>query len=292
MLTSRRDPAERGLDAWLPPNGDQFFRLWQPTPPTSECVIFARDHRHRYPAHLHDCVELIWLHAGNVRIDCRGRCYQLQRGDVCLLAPNELHTTDNGSGTCSFTLIHLPSDLYWGIAEGNSPGGRRVQPEPFRILRSHTLQLESFLEAFIDSDSPAARARLATPLLESVMYAPHSFAAVRAEKSFWHPAVVHAREVLSDCIDSPLNVSEMAAEVGLNARYFISLFKDGIGLPPHQFQIALRVDQARCTLQSPDQSLCDVAVDAGFADQSHLNRHFKRNYGFTPGAFRRHLRHI
>jgi AraC-like DNA-binding protein len=292
MLSSRRELPDNSMDAWLPPNGDKFFSLWQPTPPTSECVIFARDHVHRYPPHLHDCVELVWLHAGHVRIECRGRCYVLQRGDVCLLAPNELHSTDNGGSDCTFTLIHLPSDLYHAIAAGRTPGGRRLVPEPFRILRSHSFAMQAFLEGFIATESAAERRRLAAPLLEAIMYAPHSFAVLRAEKASWHPAVVHARGVVADHIDQPLNVADMAAEVGLNARYFISLFKDGIGLPPHQYQIAMRVERARCTLQNPDSSLCDIAADTGFADQSHLNRHFKRSYGFTPGAFRRHLRHI
>jgi AraC-like DNA-binding protein len=59
-------------------------------------------------------------------------------------------------------------------------------------------------------------------------------------------------------------------------------------MPPHQFQIAARVDHARRLLPS-ETPLRSIAASSGFADQSHLNRHFKRQYGFTPGEFRRLL---
>ena len=53
-------------------------------------------------------------------------------------------------------------------------------------------------------------------------------------------------------------------------------------------QGAVRVDHARRLLPS-GTSLSSIATSSGFADQSHLNRHFKRQYGFTPGVFRRLL---
>jgi hypothetical protein len=65
----------------------------------------------------------------------------------------------------------------------------------------------------------------------------------------------------------------------------ISLFKLSTGTTPHQFQIAMRVELARALLEE-QLPLCEVAARAGFADQSHLNRHFRRRYGFTPGVFR------
>jgi transcriptional regulator GlxA family with amidase domain len=68
-------------------------------------------------------------------------------------------------------------------------------------------------------------------------------------------------------------------------RYLISLFRLATGTTPHQFQIAMRVELARDLLEQ-HLPLCEVAARAGFADQSHLNRHFRRHYGFTPGEFR------
>lgn len=154
------------------------------------------------------------------------------------------------------------------------------------------MSLLSFLETLVHVSTDEERVQLLYRLLETIVATPHSFAAVRAEKAFWHPAVMHARAVMSDCKDEAVNIHDIADEVGLNMRYFISLFKDGTGLPPHQYQIAMRVERARGLIQKPNSSLCDVAAYAGFSDQSHLSRQFKRSYGYTPGAFRQNLKTI
>ena len=50
----------------------------------------------------------------------------------------------------------------------------------------------------------------------------------------------------------------------------------------------LRLEQARRSLaRDPDCTLADAALQAGFADQSHFTRHFRRLFGVTPGAYRR-----
>jgi transcriptional regulator GlxA family with amidase domain len=58
------------------------------------------------------------------------------------------------------------------------------------------------------------------------------------------------------------------------------------GLPPHALQLALRIRKARRLLES-GESIADVAAATGFADQSHLHRHFQRSLGLTPGEYRR-----
>ena len=59
-----------------------------------------------------------------------------------------------------------------------------------------------------------------------------------------------------------------------------------MGLAPHEYQVQLRVNRARALLES-GESAAQAALDSGFADQSHLNRHFRRILGLTPGAYRK-----
>ena len=64
-------------------------------------------------------------------------------------------------------------------------------------------------------------------------------------------------------------------------------FKAATGLPPHQYVILRRVERAKQLLQAgTDLSLAEVALHAGFSDQSQFSRHFKRLVGVTPGQFR------
>ena len=64
------------------------------------------------------------------------------------------------------------------------------------------------------------------------------------------------------------------------------LFRQNFGLPPYEYLVQLRLGQAARRLRDSTQSLADIAYETGFADQSHLQRFFRRAYGTTPQAYR------
>lgn len=292
-------PMELGLDRrledWLPPVGDANFRIWWSSLVPDLGVIWARDHDHTYPAHIHDCVELIWIHSGRADFTCRGVCYPLKAGDLCLMAPNELHHTQAPPGErCTVSLIHVPSNLYWPVVDELTRQKRRIDLAPVHVVRAEAMgfPLLLMLESLIQSTAYDKVSGWLMRLLEAILVTPHGYTAARLEGTYWHPAVRQAREAIAEHADAPINVQDIARQVGLNVRYFISLFKEGTGLSPHQYQIAMRVDRARNLIQDQQVPLSEVAVCAGFSDQSHLNRHFKRSYGYTPGGFRQIISHI
>jgi AraC family transcriptional regulator len=82
-------------------------------------------------------------------------------------------------------------------------------------------------------------------------------------------------------------LAQLAAVVRLNPYHFARQFKAATGLPPHQYVILRRVERAKQFLQAgSDLSLAEVALHAGFSDQSQFSHHFKRLVGVTPGRFR------
>jgi AraC family transcriptional regulator len=91
---------------------------------------------------------------------------------------------------------------------------------------------------------------------------------------------------LMDYIDNhiaeDLSLAELASEVGMSQYYFARLFKQSIGLTPHQYVIQRRVARAKKFLLEGKSSISDIALMVGFADQSHLTYHFKRLLGVTP----------
>jgi AraC family transcriptional regulator len=92
-------------------------------------------------------------------------------------------------------------------------------------------------------------------------------------------------ELMDARADDTLTLTELAGEAGLSPTHFARAFKESVGRAPHQHLIAVRLERARRLLESPQAALSDVAARAGFADQAHLTRLFKRQFGVTPGAF-------
>jgi AraC family transcriptional regulator len=84
-----------------------------------------------------------------------------------------------------------------------------------------------------------------------------------------------------------LRISDVAAEVGTHPAHLSRVFRDRMGVPIGDYVHRLRVRYAGEELCRPGARLADVAAAAGFADQSHLTRVFKRVTGVTPAVFRR-----
>ena len=85
--------------------------------------------------------------------------------------------------------------------------------------------------------------------------------------------------------DRDLGLQELANLVQMSPRYFSLLFKQSTGLTPHQYVIRTRVDRAKELLLQGQIPIADIAQNVGFANQSHLNLHFKRLVGVTPKQF-------
>jgi AraC family transcriptional regulator len=88
-------------------------------------------------------------------------------------------------------------------------------------------------------------------------------------------------------LDNAPTLERMAELVHLSPDHFARQFKAATGLAPYQFVIKRRVERAQQLLRGRQElSLAEVAITAGFSDQSQLCFHFKRIAGVTPGQFR------
>src|SRR5262249_35905495 len=94
-------------------------------------------------------------------------------------------------------------------------------------------------------------------------------------------------EYIEEHLDASPTLEEMAAVARLSVYHFARQFKAATGLPPHQYVILRAVERAKQLLQAgPNPSRAEVALRAGFCDQSQFPPHFKRLLGVTPGQFR------
>lgn len=100
--------------------------------------------------------------------------------------------------------------------------------------------------------------------------------------------VARAVEALQDDPAQPVTLAELAVLAGLTRFHFLRSFAKATGLTPHAFQVQARLHLARRLIVA-GKPLAQVAVEAGFADQSHLTRLFTRSHGMTPGGYARNF---
>jgi AraC-like DNA-binding protein len=99
-------------------------------------------------------------------------------------------------------------------------------------------------------------------------------------------ALDRAVELLHEELAEPLSLGELAARAGLPAARLAAGFRARFGYGPGEYLRRLRVAYVRERL-SGDAPLAVLALEAGFADQAHCTRVFKRLVGVPPGAYRR-----
>ena len=97
--------------------------------------------------------------------------------------------------------------------------------------------------------------------------------------------IARVRQRLDDAPQQAVTLSELAEMAGLSRYQLLRSFSRTLGITPHAYQLQRRVSMAR-QLIANGRSLSQAALDAGFADQSHMSRAFNRQLGLSPGRYR------
>jgi len=100
------------------------------------------------------------------------------------------------------------------------------------------------------------------------------------------PWLARVREILHDRFAEPLTLGELAAQAGVHPVHLAATFRRHYGCTVGQYLRRRRIEFASHQLTSSTASLAVIALNAGFADQSHFSRTFKRQTGLTPVAYR------
>jgi AraC-like DNA-binding protein len=83
----------------------------------------------------------------------------------------------------------------------------------------------------------------------------------------------------------PVDVDELAVQVGMSGVHLIRLFKQQLQITPVVYQTRLRIEQAKRRLHVPDARIKEVAIELGFLHLSHFSRWFKQHAGMAPRQF-------
>jgi AraC family transcriptional regulator len=97
----------------------------------------------------------------------------------------------------------------------------------------------------------------------------------------------HLRDLIESRLTGDLSLATLAASVKLSKPQLVRLFRNTTGISPHRFIVQTRIERARRLIEASELPLAQVASEAGFASQSHLNRNFRNSYGVTPGDMRK-----
>jgi AraC family transcriptional regulator len=94
-------------------------------------------------------------------------------------------------------------------------------------------------------------------------------------------------EYMEAHLGDAIQLSEFAQLVGMSRSHFSQAFRTTTGMPPHRWHLNARIRRAQELMLDSALSLADIALQTGFADQSHFTKSFQRQVSTSPGAWRR-----
>lgn len=101
---------------------------------------------------------------------------------------------------------------------------------------------------------------------------------------------IHQLNLVLDYIDASLagdiTLADLAGLLNMSPFHFGRMFKQSMGLSPHQYVIQQRLEYAKRLLKQSDRAIIDIALECGFNSHSHLSKQFRKVVGVTPSAFR------
>jgi AraC-like DNA-binding protein len=202
-------------------------------------------------------------------------------GEPSLIWPGEVQQLPRLDWPCDYRLLRIEPCVVADLARA-----RRAARHPTGAAPNDS-SLGAALEAFVRAEDevatlPRRRGRLRTLARELVAHVRAE--GTHAQCSLLRHALHRARRKIVEQWNSELDLCTLARDVGLSPSRFMHAFTREFGLPPHRFQLAVRVEQVRRLLANGTRA---AEIDAGFVDQSHLIHCFKRTLGVTPGEYQR-----
>jgi AraC-like DNA-binding protein len=144
----------------------------------------------------------------------------------------------------------------------------------------------AIMPALDDLDTPSEdlHADQIVPEIAQALAAVDSSVPRRASATPHRRAVENARAFLEANLCKAVASADLEAATGLTRYALARHFRACLGTSPYRYLIMRRLDRARSVIRK-GTPLAEAALACGFADQSHMTRHFKKAYGLSPGRW-------
>jgi AraC-like DNA-binding protein len=249
--------------------------------------LAARFAGHAYDTHRHETYGVGLTLWGAQSFHYRGALRTSREGQVMVLHPDEAHDGHAGvDDGFAYRMLYIDPAAVSLALEGASP--------PFvpEVVADDPVLADLLREAFADFPRPLEPLAV-DAVVERVagrLAARSDAQAPSRRNPIAHRAVVRSREFLAAESHRIVASEELERVTGLDRFALARHFRTATGTSPHRYQVGRRLARAQAMI-ADGVTLSEAAAATGFADQSHLTRHFSARFGMTPGRWAALARH-
>jgi AraC-type DNA-binding domain-containing proteins len=238
-------------------------------------MIYCKDSNICYPIHTHISNYVLgFVLKGALDLEQNGIYKTCCEGDFFLINPDLAHSISPNNGKYSLLSICLPTTFLY---QHNIEDMRYT----LQILINY-LENKNIL-TFVDiSKLKHATEVLYAELTKTDISKNESMNKVK--ELLKTKELLKVKELIKAEADHYLSLKQLSEQVYVSQYYLIRVFKKQYGITPHQFQLQYRIRKAQQILFK-EETVTEVALAAGFFDQSHFDRFFRKIVGITPSEY-------
>lgn len=243
-----------------------------------------------YSKHAHEEYSLGVTLQGRQDFFCQNSFHKSASGNVLIFNPEDVHDGHSGGEqTLKYKMLYIHPDefrpLFSSLGYQQQSILRLSHPMTDNpILRHQILRLSSTIQqanySKIEFESGLFQ------IAQSMVTMSGNLDLGTQNSKRIDKLLLRARDYILASLEHNISIDDIANVATMSKFHFIRQFRQQFGITPHQYVLSCRVNLARRIIES-GKSLNQAAFEAGFADDSHLSRHFKRIYGLTPKRFQK-----
>jgi len=240
-------------------------------------------------------VEICYLKKGEQVYTIDGQDYLLKGNDVFITYPGERHGTgDNpeGKGMLYWMQVKIPTapNTFLGLTRKEAkPLLHRLEHFPARHFRgSRKLQrlFENIVERYEGARTkPLDRLFIAAALIEWLLLVIEQSG--HPEERKLTPDIEQVIRLMNQDLEENRSMDDYAAAIHLSSSRFKSKFKEQVGVPPGEYCLRCKIEEAKTRLKNSKTSITDIAYDLGFSSSQYFATTFRRFENQSPKAYRK-----
>lgn len=249
---------------------------------TKTKIVFRRFRDPKFPAHIHDDIELIYTRKGGGTAFCDGKKYTLTEGSYFLVFPNQVHHYAQFQQGEYFLVILKPFELlrFQEIFLKGVPEQAVCCPGETTATQLLMLAWEEYSrEGYTD----VVAACLTAVFGKLLPHYPIKKADVPRDN------VLKILQYCASHYKEELTVESLAQQLGVSCSCVSHIFSDRISMSFSDYISSLRLREAEEILQNRNYSVTEVANLSGFPTIRTFNRAFLKKHGMSPSAYRKNL---
>jgi AraC-like DNA-binding protein len=208
-------------------------------------------------------------------------------GTLSVVNPGEMHTGEREYGReLIYSAFYLPQSVLGSILTRN--GGDRSAVRMPVVDDRHIWRYLASAHQLSMNDDDAAAAEEAMVLGLSLLFERYGTCRVVNDAAACPKAVSRAVAFLQARACDHIRLEDVSEASGVGLFHLIRLFQKHLGLTPHAYLTQVRIEKSRRLLRL-GESVVQVALEVGFADQAHFTKRFKQFTGTTPGLYARSM---